>query len=111
MGGLVCAFCKETYASNEWCNCKESVDYRRLDLVKRTLENNHSIPKEFITTYPSDSFLTAGMLGTIVLNTDTAHDMLSKRVRMIEARILRIEEFIKRTGFNINDIDLSTVQG
>lgn len=110
MGGLVCAFCKETYASNEWCNCKESVDHRN-PFVEKTLENSHSVPKEFVTFYHSDSFLTAGMLGTIVLNTDTPHDMLSKRVRMIEARILRIEEFIKRTGFNINDIDLSTVQG
>lgn len=110
MGGLVCAFCKETYNSNEWCDCKESVDHRS-NSFEEILKNQVANSPELITINPFDTFLTAGMLGTIVLNTDTPHDMLSKRVRMIEARILRIEEFIKRTGFNINDIDLSTVQG
>jgi len=59
------------------------------------------------------SFLTAGMLGVIVTqemveNGDYVRDL---RLRMIEARILRIEEAFKRTGFDINSIDLSNIPG
>lgn len=64
------------------------------------------LPDEFETI----SFLTAGMFGVVVPKGADGNMIQDLRLRMIESRILRIEEFIKRTGFDLNTIDLNTIQ-
>ena len=57
------------------------------------------------------TFYEVGMLGVVVSkemigNAGYVRDL---RLRMIEARILRIEEAFKRTGFDLNSINLSNI--
>lgn len=66
-----------------------------------------------IDTTSTFKFVNVGMLGVVI-----SEDMLKfpdyirdLQIRMIESRILRIEEFIKKTGFDINSIDLSNISG
>jgi hypothetical protein len=90
---VICNFCSETINPNELCDCEGAKNSRSVLLTKSN----------------PFSFTTIGLLGTIAADDEPLEFMKSRQIRMIECRILRIEEAIKRLGFDIESINLSDI--
>lgn len=103
LGALCCPYCEQYHKSSNYCECPGAKHAR-----DTTLDSQIAQSKVFDVT-KSLSFLHVGMLGVVGSSDEPLDVLKGKQIRMIEARILRIEEALKRLGVDLDSINLSNI--